>query len=65
MHACMHARVCIYYVTVCVCVTMCLHARVYVHACMQVHEYAFALHSYNFIHVHACTKLYATLVCTF
>ena len=58
MHACMHTRVCIY-VTVCVCVTMCLHARVYVHA------YAFGLHSYNFIHVHACMKLYVTLVCTF
>ena len=63
----MHACACVYILCHCMCVgvTMCLHARVYVHACMQVHAYAFGLHSYNFIHVHACTKLYAMLVCTF
>ena len=51
MHACMHACV---YVTVCMCVTLHvhLHACVYMHVCMwYTHAYAFALHSYNFIHV--------------
>ena len=57
----MHVRVYIYmcvchYVFACMCVRACMH---------DVHAYAFGLHSYNFIHVHACMKLYVTLVCIF
>ena len=65
MHACMHARVCIYMsLYVCVCVAVCLHAHVYVHACMwYTHTFAFALHSYNFIHVHACVYILTSMTC--